>query len=281
MEVIVAEKCGFCAGVTNAIKLAEKVLQEKKQICSLGPIIHNNDVVSKLADMGLETVENIDQIKSGTVLIRSHGAAPAQIEQLKERGLEIVNATCVLVKRVQKIASELESQGYKVVLLGNKDHPEVKAVVGSAKDVTVVADKEDLHKLPKDSMLGVICQTTQSLEYFCDMLRAICLCGFREIRAINTLCEEAIKRQQSAVDLCKKVDIMFVLGGLNSANTRKLAELCRQYNSETYHLQNWSGFDKSKLLGKTKAGVTAGASTPQWIIAEFVRKLKEYDNKTE
>lgn len=278
MEVIVAEKCGFCAGVNNAIELAEKILKEKGRIYSFGSIIHNNDVIAKLAEMGLETVEGMEDIKSGTVLIRSHGASPAEIEELRDRGLEIVDATCVLVKRVQEIAAELESNGYKVVLLGNKDHPEVKAVVGSAKDVTVVADKKDLHKLPDNSKLGVICQTTQSLEYFSDMVSAICLRGFKEVKAVNTLCKEAIKRQQAAVDLCKKVDIMFVLGGLNSANTRKLAELCREYNSETYHLQNWSEFDKRILLGKKKAGVTAGASTPQWIIVEFIEKLKEYNS---
>jgi len=228
--------------------------------------------------MGLHTVDNIQDIPSGTVLIRSHGAAPAEIEKLKNRGLEIIDATCVLVKRVQKIATELESQGYKVILLGNKDHPEVKAVVGSAKSVTVVADKEDLHKLPTDGHLGVICQTTQSIEYFSDMLGAISNRGFNEIKAVNTLCKEAMKRQQSAVELCKKVDIMFVLGGLNSANTRKLAELCRQYNKETYHLQNWSEFDIYRLSGKGKAGVTAGASTPQRIISEFVERLRACDS---
>jgi 4-hydroxy-3-methylbut-2-enyl diphosphate reductase len=160
------------------------------------------------------------------------------------------------------------------VVIGNKDHPEIKAVVGSADDVTVVGDESDLHKLPVDSKLGILCQTTQSPEYFSRMLCAICRHGFAELKAINTLCKEAVKRQKSAVELCKKVDIMFVLGGLESANTRKLAELCRLHNQHTYHLQNLSELDKSILSSKRTAGVTAGASTPEWIISEFVEYLR-------
>lgn len=277
MEVFVAEKCGFCAGVKSAISLAEEVLHGQDVVYSLGPIIHNNDVVNKLSAMGLRMIGDVEDIYSGTVLIRSHGAAPAQIDKLKAKGLQIVNATCVLVKRVQQIAVELEKEGYTVVVMGNKDHPEVKAVVGCVKDATIVADEKDLDKLPVDGSLGVICQTTQSPEYFSRMLSVICNRGFSRLKAINTLCKEAVKRQQSAVDLCKKVDIMFVLGGLDSANTRKLAELCQRHNSQTYHLQNWDEFDKSKLAGKKTAGVTAGASTPEWIITEFVEKLRAFE----
>ena len=281
MKVFVAEQCGFCAGVKNAISLAQEVLKMDKAVYSLGPIIHNNDVVNKLAAMGLHTVGSIDEISSGSVLIRSHGAAPAEIEQLKAKGLKIIDATCVLVKRVQKIASQLEQDGYTVVVLGNKDHPEVKAVVGCLKGATVVACEDDLEKLPTDGSLGVICQTTQSPEYFAMMLSAICRRGFSRLKAINTLCKEAVKRQQSAVELCRKVDIMFVLGGLDSANTRKLAELCRVHNSRTYHLQNWNEIDKSRLAGTKTAGVTAGASTPEWIISEFVEKLGSFESDAE
>ncbi len=277
MKVFVAEKCCICAGVKSAISLAEEVLHGQDVVYSLGPIIHNNDVVNKLSAMGLRMIGDIEDIYSGTVLIRSHGAAPAQIDKLEAKGLQIVDATCVLVKRVQQIAVELEKEGYTVVVMGNKDHPEVKAVVGCVKDATIVADEKDLDKLPVDGSLGVICQTTQSPEYFSRMLSAICNRGFSRLKAINTLCKEAVKRQQSAVDLCKKVDIMFVLGGLDSANTRKLAELCQRHNSQTYHLQNWDEFDKSKLAGKKTAGVTAGASTPEWIITEFVEKLRAFE----
>jgi 4-hydroxy-3-methylbut-2-enyl diphosphate reductase len=277
MKVIVAEKCGFCAGVRNAISTAEKILQREKRVYSLGPIIHNTDVVERLARAGLKTVNSVEEIPAGTVLIRSHGAAPKQIEQMKNKGLKIVDATCVLVKKVQKIAKELSDTGYNVVVIGDKNHPEVQAVVGCASEVVVAADESDLDKLADGGRFGIICQTTQSPEYFSKMLAAIARATFSELKVINTLCGEAIKRQKSAVELCKRVDIMFVLGGLESANTRKLAELCKNYNQRTFHLQNWNELDISVVFGKSTAGVTAGASTPEWVIAEFVENLAALD----
>jgi 4-hydroxy-3-methylbut-2-enyl diphosphate reductase len=274
MNVFVAEKCGFCHGVRNAISVAERILAEEDDVYSLGPIIHNRDVVERLAKNGLKTVDNVQDIKSGTVLIRSHGAAPEQIAKLKVKGLDIIDATCVLVKRVQRIARELEGDGYKVVVIGDENHPEVKAVVGCVRDVVVIADESDLYKLPGNAKLGVVCQTTQSPEHFGKMLGTMVRGGFSELKVINTLCKEAIKRQESAVQLCKQVDLMFVLGGLESANTRRLAELCKKVNSQTFHLQNWNELDKSVLAGKNNAGVTAGASTPDWIIDEFVNNLR-------
>ena len=281
MKVIVAEKFGFCHGVRSAIRLAGQTLDRergKAQVHSLGQIIHNSDEVERLAEAGLQTVEKVDEIESGTVVIRSHGAAPQLIAELKHRGLQIVDATCVLVKRVQEIAQELEHDGYKVVIIGDQDHPEVQAVVGCVQNVVVVADESSLDKLPKNGKLGVVCQTTQSLDQLADMLRAIGKHGFDELKVINTLCKESMKRQDSAVELCKRVDVMFVLGGLQSANTRKLAELCKAYNSETYHLENWDQLTIEVLRGKKTAGVTAGASTPDRIIEHFVDNLKAYES---
>lgn len=276
MNVLVAEKCGFCHGVRNAISVAEKILAQENDVFSFGPIIHNRDVVEQLAECGLKTVSRVEEIPSGTVLIRSHGAAPEQVARLKEKGLKIVDATCVLVKRVQHIASELEEQGYQVVIIGEENHPEVRAVVGCAEDVIVIADESDLHRLPQNARLGVVCQTTQNPEHFGKMLGAMARSGFSELKVINTLCKEAIKRQESAIRLCRQVDVMFVLGGLESANTRRLAELCTEVNEQTYHLQNWEELDTRVLRGKKTAGVTAGASTPDWIIGEFVKNLEEF-----
>jgi len=278
MKVLVAEKCGFCHGVRNAISVAEKVLAAENDVYSLGPIIHNRDVVERLAKSGLKTVSEVEAIRSGTVLIRSHGAAPKQIARLEEKGLNIVDATCILVKRVQHIAGELEAQGYKVVIIGEENHPEVQAVVGCAKDVIVIADESDLHRLPQNAKLGVVCQTTQNPEHFGRMLGAMGRGSFSEMKVINTLCKEAIKRQESAVRLCEQVDVMFVLGGLESANTRRLAELCAKVNKHTFHLQNWNELDTNVLHGKRTAGVTAGASTPDWIIGEFVKNLEVFDS---
>jgi 4-hydroxy-3-methylbut-2-enyl diphosphate reductase len=246
-------------------------------VSSLGHIIHNEDVVSQLAEDGLKSVDSIDAIEYGTVLVRSHGATQEELDKINQKHLKIVDATCVLVKRVQKIARQLYEEGYKVVIIGDKNHPEVKAVVGFAEDVEVVGSPEDLDKLSKNKKLGVICQTTQSPGHFAEMIAAIAKRGFSEMKIINTLCRETMERQEAAVKLCRQVDIMFVLGGLHSANTRKLAELCKKHNSQTYHLQNWHELDTTVLRGKATAGVTAGASTPDAVIQEFVRNLERYD----
>ncbi|MCE5185989.1 MAG: 4-hydroxy-3-methylbut-2-enyl diphosphate reductase [Planctomycetaceae bacterium] len=278
MKVLVAEKCGFCPGVRNAINLARQTLETDTKVSSLGHIIHNEDVVKQLSAAGLETVDSIDAINSGTVLIRSHGATLEEFEKIKAKGLKIVDATCVLVRRVQKIASQLNEEGYKVLMIGDAGHPEVKAVVGYAQDVEVIGSEADLDKLSLRKKIGIICQTTQSPDHFAQMVAAIARHGFSEMKIINTLCRETMERQQAAVKLCRQVDIMFVLGGLHSANTRKLAELCKKHNPETYHLQNWAELDKKTLSGKKTAGVTAGASTPDKVIEEFVKNLREYKN---
>ncbi len=282
MKVIVAQGCGFCPGVRNAIKIAQQTLAKRKKglaVYSLGEIIHNKDVVGQLEKAGLKIAKNVEQLANGTIIIRSHGAGEEQLKQIRKKGLKIVDATCILVKRVQKIAKMLHRQGYKVVIIGDKGHPEVQAVLGSAPDIAVIGNKTDINNLKKTKKLGVICQTTQSPEHFAKMIAQIAKERFSELKVINTLCKEAIKRQTCAVQLCKKVDIMFILGGLHSANTKKLAELCKKYNPKTFHLQNWKELDKSILFGNNVAGVTAGASTPQWIINEFVDKLRRFDSK--
>ncbi|MCD4830747.1 MAG: 4-hydroxy-3-methylbut-2-enyl diphosphate reductase [Anaerohalosphaeraceae bacterium] len=279
MKVMVAQNCGFCLGVKNAIKMADETLAKQEEVYSLGEIIHNKDVVKKLAARGLKSAESVEQIPSGTVLIRSHGATDAQLEKIKQKGLKVADATCILVKRVQKIAKTLHSEGYEVIIIGDKGHPEIQAVVGSAPEVSVIGDENDIANLPARKKLGIICQTTQSPEHFAKILEIIAKTDFTELKVINTLCNEARKRQTCAIELCQKVDIMFVLGGLHSANTKKLAELCKSCNKKTFHLQNWKELDKKVLIGNNTAGVTAGASTPQWVIDDFVENLTNFEYK--
>jgi 4-hydroxy-3-methylbut-2-enyl diphosphate reductase len=274
MKVLVAKSCGFCPGVKNAIRTAEEILAVERRVFCLGAIIHNPDVVKRLAGAGLVTVDGVDEIDGGTVLIRSHGASAGEIARLEKKAVRIVDATCVLVKRLKRIAAELDGEGYRVIVIGDREHPEVRAVVGDRGNISVVAEESDLRALPPKGRLGIVCQTTESPEKFHKMLGAIAKRGFEQLKVINTLCSESIRRQRSAVNLCRRVDVMFVLGGLRSANTRKLAQLCGKYNPRTFHLQNWTDFDKRMVSAASTAGVTAGASTPQWVIDEFVRKLE-------
>lgn len=284
MKVILAKKCGFCPGVRNAISTAEKLLQDASDtdnVCSLGPVIHNRDEVKRLEQEGLTVVQSVDDVQGGSVLIRSHGAAPDQLETIENGGAHIVDATCVLVKRLQKIARQLEDDGLQVIIIGEQNHPEVQAVVGGLKHAIVITSQEDLAKIPNGAKLGIVSQTTQSPQHFSSMLAAIAQGNFRELRVINTLCKESRKRQEAAVKLCKEVDIMFVLGGLHSANTARLAEMCQEYNPNTYHLQSWNDLDTTLLAQKSLAGVTAGASTPDWIIDDFVKHLDAWTDPGE
>jgi len=274
MKVILAEKCGFCLGVRKAISLAEETLEANGNIYSFGPIIHNTDVVEQLAKKGLKTVESVDDVPGGRVLIRSHGATKKQIAEISQRGLNITDATCVLVKRVQNIACDLEQQGYQVVIVGDHGHPEVQAIRGSTEKAIVIDGAQEVSNLAGKKKLGVICQTTQSPTHFAEMVSVIMQHGFGELKVVNTLCNESIKRQDSAAQLCKKVDVMFVLGGKHSANTKKLAELCKKHNNNTFHLQNVGELDEKMVTCMKVAGVTAGASTPDWVIQEFVEMLE-------
>jgi (E)-4-hydroxy-3-methyl-but-2-enyl pyrophosphate reductase len=282
MKVQVAAKCGFCPGVRSAISTAEDILSgQAHQGCvfSLGPVIHNQDEVIRLEKAGLKVVQSIDEIDQGTVLIRSHGAAPDQLDQLERKEVKTVDATCVLVKRLQKIAKHLEDSGYQVIIIGDQDHPEVQAVVGGLQQALVIANVQDIDRIPHGAKLGIVSQTTQDPAHFGLMLGTIGQGNFRELRVINTLCKESRKRQEAAVQLCQQVDIMFVLGGLHSANTKRLAEMCQKHNKHTYHLQGWQDLDPNTLIKKQTAGVTAGASTPDWIIDEFVRNLEAVEGE--
>ncbi len=286
MEVLVADKKGFCFGVKHAISLAEKLLAEGKKVYCLGDLIHNKQVVNRLSQAGLEVVENLDeittlwngtgnkQVQIPTVLIRSHGCRPELAEEVKSRGLQLVDATCILVKHAQKIVSELYQQGYQVIIVGDPNHPEVEGLIGYAPDVLVVESEEDLKKIPKSNKLAVISQTTHSAEDFGRIVGLIAMGGYEEMKVVNTICRETARRQDSAISLCQQVQVMFVLGSRHSANTRELANLCQRNGVETHHLQNWQEFSPEFVQGKTRAGVTAGASTPDWIIEEFVENLR-------
>ncbi|MBI9019248.1 MAG: 4-hydroxy-3-methylbut-2-enyl diphosphate reductase [Phycisphaerae bacterium] len=280
MKVLVAQKMGFCFGVEHAISTAEKLLTEHNQVYCLGHLIHNRQVVQRLAEKGLRVVDSLeeignqDQIKP-TVLIRSHGCRPEVLQEVKDRGLELVDATCVLVKRAQNLVDKLHNQGYQVIVVGDPDHPEIQGVVGYAPDVIVIDGPEAMSKLPESGKLAIISQTTHSIENFGKIVGLIATKGFDELKVVNTICRETSRRQASAIELCHQVDVMFVLGSHHSANTGELAELCRRNGVETYHLQDWSEFKTEFVNGKTTAGITAGASTPNWVIKPFIENLEK------
>jgi 4-hydroxy-3-methylbut-2-enyl diphosphate reductase len=281
MKVQLAESRGFCFGVEDAIELAEQAVAQKgpNKLTALGPVIHNRHVVERLEGVGLNQAGDLETIPEGSnILIRSHGAPPEIFRAADERDLNIVDATCVLVKRAQNVVWKLHQEGYQVVMIGDKDHAEVKGVIGYAPEVIVVDENTDLDQaLARRPRLGIVAQTTLAPEYVGAMMARICNRNFKEIKIVNTLCLEVVHRQEAAVALCSDVDVMFVLGGLNSANTQELARLCREQGVDTHHLEAWDQFRPELVVGKEVAGVTAGASTPESIITEFVENLEAYE----
>ena len=277
MEVRLARKRGFCFGVEDAIELATRTVREHApgKVVALGPVIHNQQVVQDLEKAGLNQSADLERVEAGTtVLIRSHGIGPDTYERAHQLGLDLVDATCVLVKRAQTVVRQLHEEGYVVVMIGDANHPEVRGVIGYAPDVIVVDREEDLDRvLPKRARLGIVAQTTHAPEHVASMIGAIAARPFRELKVVNTLCLEVVRRQEAAAELCQEVDVMFVLGGLHSANTRELARICEQNGLPTYHLETWADFKPEMVAGRQIAGITAGASTPDTTINEFAEKL--------
>jgi 4-hydroxy-3-methylbut-2-enyl diphosphate reductase len=209
-------------------------------------------------------------------LIRSHGEPAATLQQAQQQGLKVVDATCVLVKKAQSVVKQLHEEGYQVVMIGDREHPEVKGVIAYAPNVIVVDTVEELGVLPKRARLGIVAQTTHAPQHVARMIGEIAGRPFREMRVVNTLCLEVVRRQEAAVALCHEVDVMFVLGGLHSANTKELARLCRAEGVPTFHLETWMDFRPQMTEGHRVAGVTAGASTPDVVIQEFVEQLHRH-----
>ncbi len=278
MEVRLARKHGFCFGVEQAIALAERTLEDAPgHVAVLGPLIHNPEVVRKLENAGLNQSARLEDLEPGTtVLIRSHGVGPEIYELARQRGINLVDATCRLVKRAQTVVKQLHEEGYQVVMIGDANHPEVKGVIGYAPNVIVVEREDELeNKLPKRGKLGIVAQTTHAPEHVARMIGAIAALPFQELRVVNTLCLEVVRRQEAAVELAREVDVMFVLGGLNSANTCELARLCQAEGVRTFHLETWADFRPEMVQGCKVAGLTAGASTPDDTITEFANRLRE------
>jgi len=284
MKVKLAEKRGFCFGVENAIELASEAIREHGpgQVVALGPLIHCQQVVCELEQAGLKQSASIDDIEDGsTIIIRSHGASPELLAKVQHKKLNVIDATCVLVKKAQEAVRKLHEDNYQVLMIGNKNHPEVMGVIGYAPEVIVLNSVEELdQKLPLRSKLGIVAQTTLSPDHVGEIIGEIARKPFLELKIVNTLCREVVHRQKAAMILCQEVEVMFVLGGLHSANTRELARLCSNRGVPTFHLETWVQFEPSMVAGRNIAGVTAGASTPEWIVQDFVSRLESITSDT-
>ena len=272
MEIFLAEYLGFCYGVKRAIKIARANADGK--CCTLGPIIHNPQMVEKLRAEGVDAAESLSEIDEGTVIIRSHGVGPKVYEEIKAKGLKIVDATCPHVKKAQLSARELVNQGYDVVIVGEKNHPEVKSIFEWAeKRTTIIETVAEAESFAPCQKLGIVSQTTVSSEHFEKVVLQL-LRKSSDIKILRTICTATDQRQKAAMELAEKVDVMIVIGGRNSANTTKLAKLCEK-KCKTYHIETANEISHDWFNQSKKIGITAGASTPDWIIKEVEIKLRE------
>ncbi len=276
-EIIKVKSAGFCFGVKRAIKIALGTAKKYKgeKIFTLGPIIHNNDVVDDLKKKGIFPVENFN-LKDSIIILRSHGVEKDVLENLKKNSNILIDATCPYVKKIHDCVKKLDKEGYYVIIIGDRAHPEVKAISSycSNGNFCVIQNKEELKNLKvKKRKIGVVAQTTQSIENFIEICTQL-LNRKAEIRIFNTICNSTSIRQNETINVAKKVDVMIVIGGKHSANTKRLAELSRKYCKNTYHIENVKELNFEWLENKDKIGITAGASTPDYIIDEVIEKIR-------
>lgn len=274
MEVIVADNAGFCFGVKRAIKMANETIDRDPSVKALGPLIHNPQVVSSFHRRGLEVIADLEQVQDdATVIIRSHGVGPEVKDRAFTRGLKVVDTTCPFVTKAQQYAAKLVEENYRVVMIGDKNHPEVIGVIahtgGKAIVIDTVAEAEALKFIPR---MGVVFQTTHAIGHVQEIVGALLKRG-KEVRVFNTLCGATTSMQKTAVELAPQVEAMVIVGGRQSANTAQLSEVCRKVNPRVFQVESAEEIEEQWFAGMERIGVTAGASTPDEVIAEVVDRL--------
>lgn len=277
LKIITAKRAGFCFGVKRAVDMAFNAAQKNGNVYTLGPIIHNPQVVEKLKAEGVRPTDNIDNADIETIIIRTHGIPREISDRLADKGYNIVDATCPFVKKAQQYAKLLKEEGYHVVIIGDKEHPEVKGLMSYAGNDAVVVNKNS--PLPRlKSRVGVVVQTTQPLDvlekFVSDAVKQV-----KELKVFNTICNSTALRLKETNAMAKKVEVMIVVGGKNSANTTQLAQLCMSMSIPTYHIETASEIKDEWFFNAAKVGITAGASTPDWIIKEVEKRIKDIGGK--
>jgi len=279
MKIIVGKYAGFCPGVKRAWALVEKAAHKKNgPIFVLGELIHNRQAIQRIESWGIKTIESLEEVKngSGTLIIRAHGEPPKTFQKLAKIGLRVVDATCPSVARVQKLAQKTETQGYQVFVCGEKEHPEALATIGYTKRGKILSSPEEAAKKEEMEKVGVLSQTTFSPQTFtqiCQILRGKCWV----FKSLGTICNFVQLAQKEGGQIAKKVDLVIVVGGKHSSNTKRLAEVCGKIVT-THHIETASEIKKQWLNSAGKVGLLAGASTPEWIIEEVQKKLCSFGN---
>ncbi|MFQ6019885.1 MAG: 4-hydroxy-3-methylbut-2-enyl diphosphate reductase, partial [Dehalococcoidia bacterium] len=282
MRIKKARTLGFCFGVRRAIEAVEEGAERLGPIDSLGSLVHNPVVVDKLSDEGVRVVAGLDDVRSETIAVTAHGRGPEIVQQAAERGLNLIDATCPIVRKSQKAAQRLCANGFQVIIYGEENHPEVRGVLSWIRGKGVaILDPEMPLEIPRRKV-ALLSQTTKSEESFAAFVARFVahnIGRINELRIINTTCPETDERYHAARELAAECDLIVVVGGRNSANTRKLAQTCADTGVETHHIETAAEIDPAWLKGRKVVGVTAGASTPDESIEEVEAQLEQLDKQ--
>ena len=274
MEIKLAKNYGFCFGVKRAIEIAE----ESKNATTMGPLIHNNEEINRLKkNFDVTTAHTMDEIGDASrVIIRTHGITKENLATLKASKKEVIDATCPFVTKPQEIVEKMSQEKYKIIIFGDKNHPEVKGVRSYAiNDAIVILSIEELKNVPLGPKIAIVSQTTRKYVEFMKVVNYL-VERVSEVRVFNTICNATFENQDAARELSQNSDIMIVIGGKNSSNTKQLLNISAEHCEDCYLIENEKELDKAWFEGKKKCGVTAGASTPDWIIEKIISKIREF-----
>ncbi len=277
MEIFLTEYAGVCVGVKRAIKMAHRTTEDSDgPIFVLHEIVHNNHVVNDLANRGVQSVDDVSEVTTGTLIISAHGVSPSVISEAKSRNLDVVDTTCPLVSKIHRIVKALSDKSYTILLLGEKSHDEVMGVQGHAKDnIHIFHRKEEIHGLPlTDGPVALVSQTTQSIKYF-DEILTLLKERYPQLEVHNTICDATEKRQTSALEIAGNMDVMITVGSMSSANSRRLQEVSGGLCKDSYLVDTAADIRAEWFTGGERVGVTAGASTPDYLIEGVIEKLME------
>lgn len=283
MKVLLADEYGFCFGVERAVEMVEESLENGDTVRTLGPLIHNEQEMDRLGKFGVSTISEPVQIKRGeTAVIRAHGVTPDVQRELEEKASKVVDATCPFVTRVQKLAARAAAENRHVIVVGNPDHPEMIGVKGYAPEhAFVIKDETEVADLPRLTKPLVVSQTTIKAKTFYDTAEAIKGKTDDEVQIVNTICSATRDRQDAARALAGEVDAFYIIGGRHSSNSRKLLAVCQEQCAKSFLIETEEEIDEADLVGVKQVGVTAGASTPEWLIKKVVSHLEQIGEKLE
>ena len=281
MKILLAKNAGYCFGVRDAVNMAYDTAKEHGDVYMLGHIVHNENVVDDLDKAGAKVVDSLDSVPDGRpVLLRAHGTHVDIVEEAKNKKMNIVDATCPLVRDIHDEIKALEADGRKIIIIGDHGHDEVVGIASQVKDPIIVATADEATELRKTKRAGVVSQSTQTIENVQDIIN-ILMSKVVDLRFINTICFPTKRNQEQIKELSKQCDVMFVIGSFTSANSKRLTDLSKERNSRSYQVTCASDIDEKWLDNCETVGISAGASTPDNIIGEVLNKIKEIGNVQE